>query len=61
MNTKKTLLALVACVAFIGTSCTSTSTADEDSLYNTNSVDRTKVKLYTNGVDRTKVKLYANG
>ena len=60
MNTKKTLLALVACVAFIGTSCTSTSTADEDSLY-TNSVDRTKVKLYPQGVDRTKVKLYPQG
>ncbi len=61
MNTKKTLLALVACVAFIGTSCTSTSTAEEDGLYNVNSVDRTKVKLYPTGVDRTKVKLYPTG
>ena len=61
MNAKKTLLAVVACVAFIGTSCTSTSTADEDSLYNTNSIDRTKVKLYPTGIDRTKVKLYPTG
>ena len=61
MITKKTLFAVLACVAFLGTSCTSTSTADEDSLYNTNSVDRTKVKLYPTGVDRTKVKLYPTG
>ena len=60
MITKKTLFAVLACVAFLGTSCTSTSTADEDSLY-TNSVDRTKVKLYPQGVDRTKVKIYPQG
>lgn len=61
MNTRKILFAFMASIIFVATSCTPNTTADEDSLYETEAVDRTKVKIPKNGVDRTKVKIPKNG
>tara|TARA_R110002051_G_scaffold128124_3_gene201751 strand:- start:4271 stop:4453 length:183 start_codon:yes stop_codon:yes gene_type:complete len=54
MNTKKPLLALAAIACFAFTSCTSTSSAD-DSVYENDSIDRTKITPPSNGIDRTKI------
>lgn len=40
MKTKKILFAVLASVSLLAASCTSASTADEDSLYPTQSIDR---------------------
>ena len=58
---KKLLFGLVACISLMALSCEPNSTADEDQLYDTETIDRTKVKIPTNGIDRTKVKIPSNG
>ncbi len=48
MNTKKSLLALAAIATFALSSCTSTSSED-DAVYELEAVDRTKVKIPSMG------------
>ncbi|WP_339712870.1 hypothetical protein [uncultured Kriegella sp.] len=40
MKTKKVLFAVLASVSLLAASCTSASTAEEDSIYQTQSIDR---------------------
>lgn len=56
MNTKKSILALAAVACFALTSCDSYSESD-DSVYENESVDKTKLKIPNVGVDKTKLKI----
>jgi hypothetical protein len=48
-NTKKFMFGLLACVTLLAVSCEPNTTAEEDSLYNTESVDGNKIKIPKNG------------
>ncbi|VAW17417.1 hypothetical protein MNBD_BACTEROID03-2850 [hydrothermal vent metagenome] len=48
-NKKKIMLGLLACVTLLAVSCEPNTTAEEDSLYNTESVDGNKIKIPKNG------------
>ena len=61
MKMKKLVFGLLACVALMAVSCEPNSTAEEDQLYDTETIDRTKIKVPRNGIDRTKIKVPANG
>ena len=58
---KRLVFGLVACISLMALSCEPNSTAEEDQLYDNQTIDRTKVKIPTNGIDRTKVKIPTNG
>lgn len=60
MNTKKPLLALAAVACFALTSCTSNATSDE-SIYENQSIDQTKIKKPVHGIDQTKIKKPVHG
>ena len=62
MNIKKTYLgfAFAACIALMSFSCTPTSTAEDDSLYEQN-IDILKIKVPANGIDILKIKVPKNG
>jgi len=61
MKMKKLLFGLVACISLMALSCEPNSTAEEDQLYDNQTIDRTKIKVPANGIDRTKIKVPANG
>ncbi|ADV51419.1 peptidase m28 [Cellulophaga sp. E16_2] len=44
MNTKKSFLAIAAIALFALSSCSSTSSNDDDSLYETNSIEKKLIK-----------------
>ncbi len=48
MNTKKIFFAFLACATLMMASCTS-STAEDDQLYDNQSIERGKVKMPSNG------------
>lgn len=62
MNIKKVALgfALAACISLMSFSCTPSSTAEDDSLYEQN-IDILKIKVPANGIDILKVKVPKNG
>lgn len=62
MNIKKVTLgfALAACISLMIFSCTPSSTAEDDSLYEQN-IDILKIKVPANGIDILKVKVPKNG
>ena len=45
MNTKKIIFAVLASATLMVASCTPNSTADEDSLYETNSIDKATAEI----------------
>jgi len=49
MNIKKITFALLACMTLLAVSCEPNTTAEEDSLYETESVDGNKIKIPKNG------------
>ncbi|QXP54376.1 peptidase m28 [Cellulophaga sp. HaHa_2_95] len=49
MNTKKSLLAIAAIALFALSSCTSTSSSDDDKLYEENAVDKSEIKILPQG------------
>ena len=58
---KRLLFGLLACGVLMAVSCEPNSTAEEDQLYNQETIDRTKIKVPTNGIDRTKIKVPSAG
>ena len=62
MNIKKKSLgfALAACISLMSFSCTTSNTAEDDSLYEQN-IDILKIKVPANGIDILKVKVPKNG
>ena len=60
MNTKKPLLALAAIACFALTSCTSTSSAD-DSVYENDSIEKTRIKVPAAGIEKTRIKVPSAG
>ncbi|MGB5437254.1 MAG: hypothetical protein WBM98_15260 [Maribacter sp.] len=61
MKMKRLLFGLIAFGALLAVSCEPNSTAEEDQLYNQETIDRTKIKVPANGIDRTKIKVPSAG
>lgn len=58
---KKLVFGLLACVTLLAVSCEPSNTAEEDSLYDTETIDKTRVKVPTHGIDKTKIKVPTHG
>lgn len=61
MKMKRLVFGLLACFTLMAVSCEPNSTAEEDQLYDNQTIDRTKIKVPANGIDRTKIKVPSNG
>ena len=61
MKMKKLIFGLLACVTLMAVSCEPNAIAEEDQLYDNQTIDRTKIKVPANGIDRTKIKVPSNG